>query len=224
MIRLAAAIFAIITYTTGASAFDTKATAAYVIDQTTGTVLLDKNADTPLPPASMSKLMTLYMAFEAIRRGKSDGGLDLNEDLPGSPKWLSRILQFLWKSRRRPWRSQHPDQTESPPSLRQRYVALRHARRAKPCRKRLPPAALWLSNLLPQRYRQLLCLAALQEPQRCGAAPSATGRRRLQRARSFDVEKSSCGMPGVPACSAMSTPMASARPSPFIVSVAMSVS
>ena len=29
-----------------------------------------KNADTPLPPASMSKLMTLYMAFEALENGR----------------------------------------------------------------------------------------------------------------------------------------------------------
>lgn len=60
-----------------AAAFDTRATSAFVIDQTTGTVLLNKNADVPLPPASMSKLMTLYMAFEAIR----DGRLTLNERL-----------------------------------------------------------------------------------------------------------------------------------------------
>ena len=33
-----------------ASAFETNAEAAYVIDQTTGTVLLAKNADIPLPP------------------------------------------------------------------------------------------------------------------------------------------------------------------------------
>lgn len=52
------------------AAFETRAKAAYVIDQTTGTVLLNKNADEPLPPASMSKLMTLYMAFEAIERGQ----------------------------------------------------------------------------------------------------------------------------------------------------------
>lgn len=53
-----------------AAAFETRASSAYVIDHTTGTVLLNKNADTPLPPASMSKLMTLYMAFEAIERGQ----------------------------------------------------------------------------------------------------------------------------------------------------------
>ncbi len=49
-----------------AQTFDTRATAAYVLDHSTGVVLLEKNADDPLPPASMSKLMTLYMAFEAI--------------------------------------------------------------------------------------------------------------------------------------------------------------
>ena len=47
--------------TQAARAFDTRATAAYVMDVGTGTVLLAKNADQPLPPASMSKLMTLYV-------------------------------------------------------------------------------------------------------------------------------------------------------------------
>ncbi len=47
--------------------FETQASSAYVVDLTTGTVLLDKNADVPLPPASMSKLMTVYMLFEALR-------------------------------------------------------------------------------------------------------------------------------------------------------------
>ena len=63
-----------------AQTFDTRATAAYVFDQTTGTVLLTKNEDTPLPPASMSKLMTIYMAFEAI----TDGRLVIDELLPVS--------------------------------------------------------------------------------------------------------------------------------------------
>jgi len=68
-----------------ARAFDTNANAAFVIDVTTNTVLLDKNADTPLPPASMSKLMTLYVAFEAIR----DGRLSLDEKLPVSKHAMS---------------------------------------------------------------------------------------------------------------------------------------
>ena len=41
-----------------------------MIDDTTGMVMYEKNADTPIPPASMSKLMTLYMLFEAIRDGR----------------------------------------------------------------------------------------------------------------------------------------------------------
>ncbi|MEL6642902.1 MAG: D-alanyl-D-alanine carboxypeptidase family protein [Pseudomonadota bacterium] len=50
--------------------FETRATAAYIYDVTTDTVLLEKQADVPLPPASMSKLMTLYMLFEALRDGR----------------------------------------------------------------------------------------------------------------------------------------------------------
>lgn len=71
--------------TVAAVAFDTPARAAFVLDQSTGTVLLSKNADESLPPASMSKLMTLYMAFEAIR----DGRLSLDERLPVSSHAMS---------------------------------------------------------------------------------------------------------------------------------------
>ena len=53
-----------------ARAFETRATAAWVYDVTTQTVLLDKNADAALPPASMSKLMTINMLFEALRDGR----------------------------------------------------------------------------------------------------------------------------------------------------------
>jgi serine-type D-Ala-D-Ala carboxypeptidase (penicillin-binding protein 5/6) len=53
-----------------ARAFDTAAKAAWVYDVTTQTVLMDKNADQPLPPASMSKLMTILMLFEALRDGR----------------------------------------------------------------------------------------------------------------------------------------------------------
>lgn len=54
----------------GPGGFNTRATSAYVMDMGTGTVLLNKNADEPLPPASMSKLMTLEMLFEAIKEGR----------------------------------------------------------------------------------------------------------------------------------------------------------
>lgn len=60
--------------------FETEARAAYVVDHGTGQVLLERNADVPLPPASMSKLMTLLMTFEALE----DGRLTLETRLPVS--------------------------------------------------------------------------------------------------------------------------------------------
>jgi serine-type D-Ala-D-Ala carboxypeptidase (penicillin-binding protein 5/6) len=53
-----------------ASAFETRARAAWIYDLTTDTVLLEKNAHEQLPPASMSKLMTINMLFEALRDGR----------------------------------------------------------------------------------------------------------------------------------------------------------
>ncbi|MCP3972370.1 MAG: D-alanyl-D-alanine carboxypeptidase [Rhodobacteraceae bacterium] len=53
-----------------ARAFETLAEAAFVVDLNTGTVLMEKQADIPLPPASMSKLMTLNILFEALRDGR----------------------------------------------------------------------------------------------------------------------------------------------------------
>ena len=63
-------------------AFETTATSAWVYDVNTSTVLMSKNAETPLPPASMSKLMTLYMVFEALENGR----LKLTDTLPVSTK------------------------------------------------------------------------------------------------------------------------------------------
>ena len=54
------------------SAFDTIARSALVLDQTSGTVLLAKNENKPVPPASMSKLITLNMLFEALQDGRID--------------------------------------------------------------------------------------------------------------------------------------------------------
>ncbi len=44
--------------------------AALVMDARTGKVLHARNADTRLHPASLTKMMTLYVAFEAIERGE----------------------------------------------------------------------------------------------------------------------------------------------------------
>ncbi|MTH76365.1 D-alanyl-D-alanine carboxypeptidase family protein [Paracoccus aestuariivivens] len=76
-------IFAIVmAFALPAQAFDTNASAAWVYDVATGTVLMEKNADEPLPPASMSKLMTVYMLFESLHEGR----IQLDTRLPVSTK------------------------------------------------------------------------------------------------------------------------------------------
>lgn len=54
--------------------------AAFVMDANTGQVYFARNADTKLFPASLTKMMTLYMAFEALETGK----FTLNQPLPVS--------------------------------------------------------------------------------------------------------------------------------------------
>lgn len=68
-----------------AQAFQTDARAVIVVDYSSGIVLIEKNADQRLPPASMSKLMTLYMVFEAL----ADGRLDMSVRLPVSDHAVS---------------------------------------------------------------------------------------------------------------------------------------
>src|SRR5215210_1200728 len=50
--------------------YDTPARSAFLIDLSSGAVLLDKNADQRMPPASMAKMMTTEVAFELIDRGQ----------------------------------------------------------------------------------------------------------------------------------------------------------
>ena len=62
--------FLICVWSTIALGFSTTAKTALVVDNTTGEVLLSKDIDRPIPPASMSKLMTLWMVFESLEEGK----------------------------------------------------------------------------------------------------------------------------------------------------------
>jgi serine-type D-Ala-D-Ala carboxypeptidase (penicillin-binding protein 5/6) len=61
---------------------DTAARWAFVQDFATGAVLLDKAADEPVPPSSMTKLMTLYIVYERLATGR----LKLTDTLPVSEK------------------------------------------------------------------------------------------------------------------------------------------
>ena len=52
--------------------FDVDAAAAFVLEPETGSVLYAKNADDPLPPASITKMMTQLLAFEALQGGRAN--------------------------------------------------------------------------------------------------------------------------------------------------------
>jgi serine-type D-Ala-D-Ala carboxypeptidase (penicillin-binding protein 5/6) len=65
-----------------ANAFETPARAAILVDLQSDQVLYAKNADEPLPPASMSKLMTAFMVFEQLEEGR----LSLDDTFPVSEK------------------------------------------------------------------------------------------------------------------------------------------
>jgi D-alanyl-D-alanine carboxypeptidase (penicillin-binding protein 5/6) len=53
-----------------AQLFSTRAPEAFMIDAETGTILFSKEADKPVPPASLAKLMTLELVFQAIKSGR----------------------------------------------------------------------------------------------------------------------------------------------------------
>lgn len=77
-----ATVFATSLVATSAFAIDTTAREAYMVDAKTGHVLLEKDADVSMPPASMSKLMTLYLVFERLK----DGRLKLDDTFSVSEK------------------------------------------------------------------------------------------------------------------------------------------
>jgi D-alanyl-D-alanine carboxypeptidase (penicillin-binding protein 5/6) len=65
-----------------AGAVDTVARQAIIADYQTGTVLFEKNADELIHPASMSKLMTLEILFQRLKKGQ----ITLNDTFPVSER------------------------------------------------------------------------------------------------------------------------------------------
>jgi serine-type D-Ala-D-Ala carboxypeptidase (penicillin-binding protein 5/6) len=56
--------------------FDSKAPFAILVDSRSGKVYFENNADEPMTPASMSKIMTMLMVFEGLKSGR----LHLNDE------------------------------------------------------------------------------------------------------------------------------------------------
>jgi serine-type D-Ala-D-Ala carboxypeptidase (penicillin-binding protein 5/6) len=66
----------------GVTPFTTEAKHAVLIEAATGDVLFEKDADAPMPTSSMSKVMTMYLVFEAI----NDGRLKLDDEMAVSAR------------------------------------------------------------------------------------------------------------------------------------------
>lgn len=66
--------------------FDTPAPIAFMEDLSSGAVLFAKDADRRMPPASMAKMMTVYVAFELIRTGQ----LKLDQEFEVRPETWQR--------------------------------------------------------------------------------------------------------------------------------------
>jgi len=65
-----------------AAKLETNAREAILIDYDTGQVLFEKDSDKRMPPASMSKIMTVFLAFERLK----DGRLRMEDQIPISEK------------------------------------------------------------------------------------------------------------------------------------------
>src|SRR6516162_7714505 len=60
----------------------TSARSVYIVDDQSGSVLLDRDSTARSEPASLTKMMTAYLAFEALKTGK----IKLTDTLPVSQK------------------------------------------------------------------------------------------------------------------------------------------
>jgi D-alanyl-D-alanine carboxypeptidase (penicillin-binding protein 5/6) len=73
-----------------APTFDTPAPVAFMVDTSSGAILYAKDADRRMPPASLAKMMTVYVVFDLIKQGK----LSLSKPIDVQPetwrKWHSQ--------------------------------------------------------------------------------------------------------------------------------------
>jgi D-alanyl-D-alanine carboxypeptidase (penicillin-binding protein 5/6) len=80
LLLLSAFVVTLFAPMTAQAQIDTDAKQAIVVDYDTGTVLFEKNADQHMPTSSMSKTLTMYVVFEALKSGK----LTMDTELPVS--------------------------------------------------------------------------------------------------------------------------------------------
>jgi D-alanyl-D-alanine carboxypeptidase (penicillin-binding protein 5/6) len=64
-----------------AATIDTTAQQAIIVDTETGAILMSKNADAQMPTSSMSKVITMYAVFDALKKGdiQLEGSFSVSE-------------------------------------------------------------------------------------------------------------------------------------------------
>jgi len=82
ILALATILMVALVATLPARAIETAAAHALLIDSKTGRVLIDKASDVAMAPASMSKLMTVFMVMERLK----NGSLTMDDSFPVSEK------------------------------------------------------------------------------------------------------------------------------------------
>ncbi|HEX8485009.1 D-alanyl-D-alanine carboxypeptidase family protein [Sphingomonas sp.] len=76
------AILASVPSAAAAPQFQTPAPVAFLQDMSSGAILFARDADRRMPPASMAKMMTVYVAFDMIKKGE----LKLSQQFPVRPE------------------------------------------------------------------------------------------------------------------------------------------
>ncbi len=69
-----------------AQLFETRAGQAILLDAKTGTVLYEKDANKRVPPASLAKMMTMEVVFDALKKGR----LSLDDEF--------HVSEFAWRT------------------------------------------------------------------------------------------------------------------------------
>jgi len=67
---VSALVLAAMPATAAAPTFDTPAPVAYMVDLSSNAVLFNKDGDRRMPPASLAKMMTVYVVFDMIKKGE----------------------------------------------------------------------------------------------------------------------------------------------------------
>lgn len=91
LMRLMAAVLAVLAFASAGAAAQSERYAAFVADMESGEVLHARRADAARFPASLTKMMTLYMLFEAEREGR----VSLSDEMMVSAEAASRPASRL---------------------------------------------------------------------------------------------------------------------------------